>query len=308
MFDLLVLPAFKGTYSRTHGNARYFLMGVTLIKYGETEMVLAGRLIKDTKVERDQFISNGNLIKDKQTLLSAPSSFFALILSNHKLLYVRENVGAPPISAFETTIENFLNQQHEKWIRGIYVETNKTARKITWSQLREQYPRGNLEVLPIGTEKSVAAYIEKFRTINMVEVKLLETNHEVDNTKLFGDIRTVKASVGADNIALRTQKRGDVGLDKGGVTKLISEQAEGGNARITIRGKSLAGDNLMAQNESFNVALPIGNVPQEVILGASMLKEALAFQVKQGFINLAKANATAINKIKKLIGERKWQQ
>ena len=307
MFDTIVLPAFQGGYRRTHGSATYFLLGVTLIKYGENELVLAGRLIKDTKVERDQFVSGGSIVKDRQTLQSAPSSFFALILSNHKLLYVRENQGAPPISAFETTIEHFLNQQYEKWIRGIYDDINENSRKMTWSQIREMYPRANLEILPIGTEESVTAYIQKFRTINMVEVKLSETNHELDNTKLFGDIRALKESVGAENIALKTQKSGEVGLDKGSITKLIAEQAEGGNAKITIRGKSLAGDKMTAQNESFNVALPIKPVPQEVISAATMLREALAFQVKQGFINLAQANSTALNKVKALIGGRQWK-
>ena len=308
MFDTIVLPAFQSGYTRTHGSATYFLLGVTLIKYGDNELVLAGRLIKDTKVERDQFVSGGNIVKDKQTLQSAPSSFFAIILSNHKLLYVRENSGAPQISAFETTIEHFLHQQHDKWIKERYREINEGSRKMTWSQLREKYPRATLEILPIGTESSVTAYIEKFRTINMVEVKLSETNHELDNTKLFGDIRALKESVGAENIALRTQKSGEVGLDKSNVTKLVAEQAEGGNAKITIRGKSIAGDKITAQNESFNVALPIKPVPQEVISAATMLRDALTYQVKQGFINLAQANSTALNKVKALIQERQWQK
>src|SRR5476651_65737 len=109
MFEQIVLPAFQGGHNRTHGNACYFLLDVKLIKYGDEELVIAGRLIKDTTVERDQFIDGGSLVKDRQVLKSAPSSFFALILSNHKLLYVRENSGAPPISAFEATITKFFN-------------------------------------------------------------------------------------------------------------------------------------------------------------------------------------------------------
>nr|WP_314545739.1 hypothetical protein [uncultured Massilia sp.] len=306
MFDQVVLPAFQGKLTRTYGNASYFLHGVKLIKYGDEELVIAGRLIKDTTVERDQFIDAGSLVKDRQVLKSSPSSFFALILSNHKLLYVRENVGAPPISAFEATIAKFLNDCYKVWLRSIYDTTNENGRKVTWSQLYALYPPPNLDVLPMGTEESVAAYVEKFRTINLVEVKLSETNHELDNNKLFADIRKVKENVGASNVALRSQKSGDVGLDKGGITKLIAEQAEGGNARITIRGKSLAGDKMTAQNESFNIALPIQTVPEETIPATTLVRAALTAQVKQGFIRVAKAPAAAITKIKRLIEERSW--
>ncbi len=306
MFDDVVLPAFTGKHSRTHGSSRYFLLGVTLIKYDETELILGGRIIKDTTIERDQFYSDGNIVKDRQTLLSAPSSFFALILSSHKLLYVRENVGAPPISAFEATMANFINQEYKTWSRKIYERENSAPKKMTWGKFYEKYPHPNLEILPIGNEGSVSAYVEKFKTINMVEVKLAETNHEIDNVKLFGDIRKVKENVGAENIALRTQKSGEVGLDKGGVTKLIAEQAEGGNARITIRGKSLAGDKLTAQNESFNIALPIKTVPQETIPAVTMLKNTLSFQLQQGFIRMAQANSAAIKKVKSLIDARRW--
>lgn len=306
MFEQVVLPAFQGNHIRTHGNARYFLFDVKLLKYGDEELVIAGRLIKDTTVERDQFINDGNLVKDRQVLKSAPSSFFALILSNHKLLYVRENPGAPPISAFEATIAKFFNDCYKSWARNIYDSTNTQTRQITWAQFHEMYPPPNLDVLAMGTEKSVAAYVEKFRTINLVEIKLSETNHELDNNKLFADIRKVKENVGAANIALRSQKSGDVGLDKGGITKLIAEQAEGGNARIMIRGKSLAGDKMTAQNESFNVALPIQNVPYDTISAATLVKAALENQVKQRFIHVAKAPAAAIAKIKRLIQERSW--
>lgn len=269
-------------------------------------MAVVGRIVKNTTLAREQIFQNGKIVQDYAEIASAPTSIFVLILSNHKLLYVRENAGAPSLSTFTSTISLFLGVAYKNWIREIYDKRN-AQEKITWKDLQKEFPPPVLEITSMATESSVTAYVEKFKTINSVEIRLIDTNHELDNLPIFGEMREIKDEISADDISLRTHKSGDAGLNKGGVAKLVSVPAQEGNSKITIRGKGLGGDRLVANNDSFIVSVPVPGLQIQVGAAADMLVDKMQGQINSGIINVKKGGKVAMEKVAQLISAITWQ-
>jgi len=307
LFEEVVMSAFTiSKRKRTYSDAEYFLIGVKLVRFPDGELAFVGRHVKDTLIERDQILVNGEIKKDYIAIESAPTSFFVLLLSNHKLLYVQETAGAPNIAQFATTMGQFLGNAYSEWAREKYDRVNAEGRRLTWKQLREQYPPPTLEVTKIATESSVTAYVEKFRVINTVEVKVFSTNHELDNSPIFGEMREIKEEISADQVVLRSSRAGKVGLEKGGVAKLISSQAEDGNAQIVLRGTGLQGDKLTATNDSFNASFSIEQLPQSEINAAGKMYDLIRRQIGLGTISLREGGHATAQRIAE-ITKRYWQ-
>jgi hypothetical protein len=282
MFAEVVYPAFFGGMVRKYGDATYMLLDQQLVMDSAGELYVAGRLVKNTKVSRDQVLRDGKLIEDRQQIESAPSCFFVLQLSNHKLFFVRETAHAPFLETFAATIQSYLTQSYSIWIRDYYEANKATNPSFTWNHAYDSYPKPRLEITPMATEGTLVAYVKKFKVINSVEVRLLETNHELDNSPLFGDMREVKEKIGADDIVFKTTKSGEGGLDKAGVAKLIAPQAESGNSQIKLKGVAINGDKFYASNENFNFSIAIKNLPKSVSAAANLVINKIKDQVALG--------------------------
>ena len=86
----IVLPAFlDSNLKREYSDTTYFFLGVTVADI-ETEktplLIVYGRLVKDTLLTSEQIFTPGRGLEPAvETISSAPSSFFVLILNDHKL-------------------------------------------------------------------------------------------------------------------------------------------------------------------------------------------------------------------------------
>ncbi len=131
-----VLPTFEDkTMRRETKSGTYFLHDVELVPLFDANsgtptsntrlLAIAGRLIKDTTVERLQIfdVEEDKLVQDEQTLRSAPSAIFVLILNNHKLLYLRETYDAPAPATFGLTLQTLINRKRHEYLRGLYTES-----------------------------------------------------------------------------------------------------------------------------------------------------------------------------------------
>ncbi|WP_157178794.1 hypothetical protein [Herbaspirillum rubrisubalbicans] len=304
MFDVVVLPAFLTKAVRKYDDVTYQLLGVALYKIGE-EAVIAGRLVKDMTLSRKQVLLKGEIVESPQIMNSAPTSFFVLTLSNHKLIYVREEAFAPPLSAFKSTISHFLKHRYSEWSKEVYEYLKDTDERLTWAQLRERWPAPTLDVTPISNDQSVNAYLKTFKSINSVQLKILNTNHEIDNSGLFEGLRGVKGDIGAEDLVLRTSKKGDVGLNKAAVAGLVREQANQGNTQIVVSGKNIVGDKQVANNEELKLSVPIKALGRRVKEAASYLLDKLADQVAQGIVKLNAPPVRALEQVAEIIEERK---
>ena len=306
LFEQVVFPAFMENRIRTFGDASYSFLDQQIAKFDDDEVCLCGRLVKDTIVERSQIMVDGKIVEDHKSMESAPTSFFVLLLSNHKLLYVRESPGAPSLSSFTSTISLFLGDAYKEWIRTVYDNKKNNNKKITWKALYSQIPPPKVTVTPMSSEDSVSAFIEKFKAVNAIEVRVLETNHELDNSPIFGEMREIKELIGADNMLLRSQKSGAVGLDKANLAKLISSQAGDGNTEVTIKGTAINGEKITAKDDSFSIAIVISKLPKNVLSAAGKVYEKLKNQLSLGIVSIKPSGSAAISKVGSIIKARTW--
>jgi len=136
LYKEVVHPSFiEGNFLRSLRGTDYFFIDTQLVKVrnyksGAEDLVLAGRLVKNTKLKREQIFRQGQgIIEDKDELESAPTSFFVLTLNNHRLLYMREVAGAPDVKTFQATCQKFLRDRHRVFIDKKY-EDNELDRKV----------------------------------------------------------------------------------------------------------------------------------------------------------------------------------
>lgn len=148
----VVLPAFADTsLRRPYGSTSYFFFGIKLSEFenpdtdaGVPLLVLYGQFVKDTILTRTQVFSpDVGLVSDEESMPSAPSAFFALVLNSHKLVYLPETPHAPPLGTFGSTVQHFLRLKHREHINALYDQARNTEEPKTKkrSTTRFPYPR-----------------------------------------------------------------------------------------------------------------------------------------------------------------------
>jgi hypothetical protein len=120
----IVIPAFiDTTLRRKYGATNYFFLEVTIKEIAGPKstdiplLVVYGRLVKDTVLTSEQvYTPEHGLEPAAESIPSSPSSFFALILNNHKVMYMPEMAYAPTIGAFAVDAPEISKDQTQ----GIY--------------------------------------------------------------------------------------------------------------------------------------------------------------------------------------------
>lgn len=298
----VVIPAFLSEFHRSYKDIKYFLTDTSLIDVsdkGRTELALIGRFVKLSKVSRDQVYEGGKIVKDKRELDTAPTSLFVLLLSNHKLLYVRETSGAPSIETFATTIESFISVQLKNWINGEHERLKEAGKKVTKKKLYETYPLPEVNIVELSSEFTINQFVKKFSVLNSVEIKLVDTNHEIDNSPLFDRLRNVKDNLGADSLTVKNEKKGLLGLKKAYAAKLVAGPAEEGNSRITLRGLDSEGDKLQGNNDEFKLSVPI-ELPSKVQTASARMIDVYNKTLGAGLITIKEASKASMSKLLQL--------
>jgi hypothetical protein len=298
----VVIPAFFGGFQRSYKDTKYFLTDTSLVDLSDktrNELALVGRFVKVGKVGRDQVYEGGKIVKDKRELDTAPTSLFVLLLSNHKLLYVRETPGAPSIETFATTIESFIKVQLKNWINEEYERLKEAEKKVTKKQLYEIYPVPEVNIVELSSEFTINQFVKKFSVLNSVEIRLVDTNHEIDNSPLFDRLRNVKNNLGADSLTVKNEKKGLFGLKKDYAAKLVAGPAEEGNSRITLRGLDSEGDKLQGNNDEFKLSVPI-ELPSRVQMASAKMIDVYNKTLGAGLITIKEASKASMNKLLQL--------
>ncbi|MBO1014036.1 hypothetical protein IPU70_10790 [Achromobacter sp. SD115] len=290
----IVLPAFLNKYEREFGLTDYFFHDAQLLDLksedGTKNLAICGRLIKNTVIVREQVYKHGVLRKKLRKFESAPSSLFVLLLDGHKLIYVPEVVGAPPLSAFQSTTLNFLKQAREDFVRAQHAKLKKVAerkseKKPTLSALFLEHPLPTLEVVALASEGSLHAFVQKFKTLKFLSLKLHQPNNEQDFDGFFEQVRGKRKLLGANDADLTY--RNAEGLNKAQVAA-HAEASLDGNTDIVMDGVDKEGNKLKGNNEDFKVQVPITDIPDSVPEAAMKLFRAFEQSVKTKLIHLAK--------------------
>ena len=285
----VVLPAYEPKrYKRDIRKASYFFHDVDLLEWKEGENVilcLVGRIIKNTTLEREQvFSDDGGLIEDHLAIESAPSAIFALILNNHKLLYLKETAYAPDVNVFRATSQYVLRKAHTDFLNRKYELLMEGGSKVKKKDLRAEFPSPTVEAIPLSSEGTLADFVDQFSVLKAVETKLVITNDELDLDDLFLNIRGSMDEIGANQTTLRHQNPEGLSLDA--AKDQLSSAAAQGNTKIKLRGKDKIGDDLSGNNEKFSLRVSFDKTAKEL--------STIAMDMYNTYVGLIKDNVLSI--------------
>ena len=283
----VVIPALLDvTMKRRFGSTSYFFIDVGLVDVevegtSERQLTIFGRIVKDTVLTRSQIYSaDSGLIPDEDSMPSAPSSFFALDLNNHKLAFLPETPHAPPIAAFASTLKAFLRRKHISFVRALYEEAKRAGTPRPLQYFLEQYPHPDLEATPMANKSSISEFLSSFAKLTHLEFRILETNAEFQRQQTFRDLKAMKDELAATTTKLVHDSK--VGLNVGAAAEEINASAAAGNQKVVLAGTASDGTELRGSNDSFKLRVSAEDVPDRPAARATHLTREYFKQVEQG--------------------------
>lgn len=308
MLDLvqeIIFPALRDEEMvRRYGESRYFLdavqISVITLDDATPRVVVRGRLIKDTLLRRVQvYTESDGLVRDEEELASAPSSFFALILDNHKLIWLPETASAPDPKKFALTLQQFFREKHDLLVDRLYdlrglPEEQRTVLPqaplgdslvnglTTKKAIRQFIPRPTVTITPLASRGSIEHFVQTFEVLQELGVELLPTNEELSMDETYRKLRERRESLAATGTKL--SYRNPKGLKPGEVIDEIHAAAAAGNHKLRVAGKAPDGSKVRGDNESFKVRVSLEDIPERDDERASALVRSYDRQVEQGVV------------------------
>jgi hypothetical protein len=263
----IVIPAMFKDYTRTYGDNIYFLHKVNLVtinNYYENIVGIAGKLVKNMKLKREQYYdeSRYELVPDERSIESSPSSFFLIILNYHRVLFLKENRDAPSPEEFASTCTKFFNRRRDEYIdalkeSNIDIDGTKSESKLTKKYLRNNIPKSKVHIVPLSSEANFSSFVDNYSVLRKVEVKFINTNTEIDPGDFFQQVRQQKSSIGAETTNLRHSTSRRDGLNKENIKRTFGQASEQGTSKIVLDGQDNYGEKLKGSNESFKVSTEV---------------------------------------------------
>jgi hypothetical protein len=313
LFEEVVWPAFQPMReTRQIKDTQLFFLDTQLITLDNGAdhpiVCLSGRLVKNTKLRREQiFRREEGLIEDYTELETAPSSLFALMLHNHRLLYVREVAGAPDISTFRTTSQQFLNKRHREFILELVkenreeVEADSDVQRETKKSLVEEYPYPDLRITPLTDKEELRTFIDRFDVIQDLTIKLLRTNREdIDNDEFWDALDKTRGRMGSKKASLHFSNKSD-GLDDSEVYAQCNAASELGNSEIKLNGLDPYGGTLRGNNEDFQLSLEVEELSRDVKKATPELVREFSELVDSGVVESPRVSGQVLQRLHHLI-------
>jgi hypothetical protein len=298
-----VVPAFTDPdLRRCFGDITYFLHDVRLLNLG-TERdpvgVLAGRIVKTTSVEREQMWKDGKLVKDHQSLDSAPSALFVLVLNNHKLIYLPETKDAPSLDAFRALSHKFISEKYKNFLANRQHRLAEQGEKVSRKDLMKDIPPPNVEVIALSSKGSLEDFIGQFDMLNEVRIRLIDPNDELDNEELFDDLLQSKALLGAKTTEL--VHRNPDGLSKDKAIEQLSGIVQKGNTEVRVGGKDQSGGTLRGNNDNFKFKISVEGVSASISDAAKKLYEVFSSVVSKGVLQIGRPAHDTVERVRAVL-------
>lgn len=313
-FEEIVEPSFKARkhLRKIEGKGEYFFLETSKTKIadfrGTTYPAIVGRIVKNTKLKREQIFQDNNIVLDKKELETAPTSLFILLLETHRLIFCKELPGAPSIQNFESTCQKFLSIEHktlvDRLIKEATPEDQKEPPRGIKRRINEAYPSPRLRITPLSDRQSLSDFLDRFKKIDKVTIKLLPTNQEeIDNDSFWADLGRRKEEMGSTTASIQFN---------GGKDGLVSEQVEDqvssasgmGNSQIQIRGEDSQGDSIKGNNEDFSLSIELSELPKKISTATKQMLGSFLSLVASGAIKLPTPSAEIIQKVQGFFNPR----
>jgi hypothetical protein len=303
--EQVILPAFRSNSERRYAAARYFFHEVEVLTLDDKKEVLciAGRLVKETKLTREQvYDEKQGLVKDSKAIESAPSSLFALILNDHKLLYVHETAHAPDLVSFKATASYAIMTRHKVFVEETFKyrkEHDLTGERITKKEILKEYPFPSVDIIPLSSKASLEDFVGQYRKLKIVEAKLIETNAEIDLNGLFRDVRGSMNEIGSKSTIIRHQN--SEGLNAESAILQLNAAAGQGNTYIKLDGEDINGDTLKGDNHKFKLRIPITEISNKIRTASKDMYDAFLGVKDSGILHVTDQDEESNEKVKFLL-------
>jgi hypothetical protein len=315
LFEEVVMPSFHEMRYVRHlkDKGDYFFLDTKLVVLDDSPetpvLGIAGRIVKNTKLKREQiYRPEGGIIEDRSELETAPSSTFLLVLNNHRLILCKEVPGAPTIQNFQSTSQYCLKKRHKEFLEGIYEEEkNKREEdpeldRVTKKSLYEKFPVPILRITPLSDKESLKAFVNRLEHIDKVTIKLLPTNkEEIDNDDFWSDFGRRRDQMNSKNAKVEFANAQE-GLDKNEVYDQASSASSRGNSDIKFKGYDAQGDTIRGSNEDFNLTVELEELPRDAERAAREKYNQFNHLVRSNVISVPEVAAGVINKVKDIFG------
>src|SRR3954447_18011180 len=208
----IVLPALSDeSLKRQSGpQTTYFIKDFGIVNFGEPNapvLVASGRFIKNTVLRRTQvYDPERGLVPDLQTLPSAPSAYFVLILNNHRIVYFPETPFAPDLLTFEATVKKFIGMKYRTFIDQLHATSLADGKRITKVDLRKVHQPPTVNIVPLSNEASVEVFLKQFSTLKSIEFELIKPNQKIDGHELWQQLRSYNERLEPDKTIIRTER------------------------------------------------------------------------------------------------------
>jgi len=310
-FNDIVFPSFKSRryVRKIREKGEYFFLDTDIIHLqlddGQQTAAIAGRIVKNTKLKRDQIFTNDGIVADPKELETAPTSVFVLLLDNHRLIFCREVSGAPSIQNFESTSRAFLQKRHIEYINELLatkeIELGTPLPRGAKSKLLRENPRPDLRITPLTDRQSLEEFVNRFKIVEELVIKLLPTNQEeIDNDDFWRDFGRRKNDMNSSTATVRFANGKD-GLATNEVVAQTSAATGLGNSEVKMRGHDSEGDQLKGNNEDFSLTVEIGNLPKPISKAGAALHSTFKKLSQSGHIVLPALATGVLDRVKMLV-------
>lgn len=293
VFEDVVLPAFRSGDERTHGSRSWLVRRAEVVKFGDGERGLAFQFIKNTLLEREQVMRQGELVNDPKTLRSSPSAIGLLILDSHRLVYYPETRYAPSFSELQTTCQRLIRNRQKDFINELAEQdTSGESKKLVRMKLWQELPLCTLRIVPMAGEDDVSEIVRQYKVIKRVTIKLQAPNNEINWNPLFQKVEESRRAMGAKTAKL--EHLASDGLNKTQTIREVSAASTTGNGDAYISGVNHDGARIEHNPDGFRTRVPVdipeGSTPKRA---APIMKHKLDGLVEQGVLRAPAPEPTA---------------
>ncbi|MEJ1160711.1 hypothetical protein [Prosthecomicrobium sp. N25] len=298
--DTVVIPAItsKKIVRRYGRKTKFKLVDTNIVRLESGDKPVFGvygRLVKDTLLVRTQLLIEGDtLVKDESSMRSSPSSFFLLVINNHRLVYFPETPHAPDLKAFKATIQYFLDEEHRRYIRKLISTPIGAPFPRSVSEAYFENPAPTLEVVPLGGGKDLVEFLRQYKVLKKISLRVVRPNPELDGAEILGELVEYTKKLEADSSTLISESKGGLSVDA--AIETAKDAIETGSVFVTTNGTDKLGNQLQGNNEKFIITRNLAAIPPDDSGTAAKMYDALKKLgdeqiVKVPSISLSKVNA-----------------
>ncbi|MBL3575596.1 hypothetical protein JMK10_00260 [Rhodovulum sulfidophilum] len=245
------------SHVRNTKSGSYFFLKTKIKELEENNpqsVVIYGRIVKHTKLTREQVIQGEELVENVAHIENSPSAFFVLFLSDHRIAYVPETKYAPSLKNFEAAVSLFVKREFKAFSKEIYRARKSEDAGFTWGKFYEEHVPPTVNVVPLASPQGVKAFISKFDSINRITVHLLERNQDSEGRSIFEQLLDDTTPMNPTSAKYEVRAGGE-GLKIENTKEFVSDATHGGYERVSIEGKDHTGAKLVGSNDTYKMSV-----------------------------------------------------